>query len=304
MIAPRLPVLCLLTCFVVPAASAQSATALNGVYNGTYTCAQGSTKMKLSLMASPSGDVSALFTFYLPPGTQKQAFSYSLRGQYNSQTAKISLVPVRWETASPPNFGMVGMNGTFTSDELAGTITGPGCRGFNVERDRAESANIAAVMSAQKTGTNAATPPPPQPPPQDAFAAALLRQAPNGVRPAVSAPAAAQPKPAPAGAPVASAATKPAIEKPAPSPVATNVSAPVAVVQEPQNYWSGYRTDMIRQVFDGGFGSARGSAGGDHQVKRRKIARLWLEPHQFAVAKHTQEEQRGKIQRQLYDEAE
>jgi len=27
------------------------------------------------------------------------------------------------------------------------------------------------------------------------------------------------------------------------------------IVQKPQNYWRSYRTDMIRQVFDGGFGS-------------------------------------------------
>src|ERR1051326_8566397 len=71
---------CVITCLIAPAASAQSATALSGVYSGTYTCAQGNTKLNLSLTASASGDVSALFTFYLPSGTQKQAYTYSLRG--------------------------------------------------------------------------------------------------------------------------------------------------------------------------------------------------------------------------------
>jgi len=248
--------LCFLAGLAVTAASAQPAAAIDGVYNGTYACGQGSTRLKLSLMLRANGDISALFTFYLPPGTQNQPYTYSLQGQYNPQTAKLTLVPVRWETASPPNFGMVGMNGTFTSTEISGTITGPGCRTFNVERSQAESADIAAVMAAQKGGAKLLPPPPSRPPAEDAFTAALRAQAPAGVRlpPAASPPA--QPKPAPAVArtPVATAA-KTASEKPPATPATASASAAAALVSQPQNYWSGYRTDLIRQVFDGGFGS-------------------------------------------------
>jgi hypothetical protein len=145
----------------------------------------------LSLTAS-GADLSALFTFYLPPGTQKQGYTYSLHGAYDSRTAKFSLVPVRWETDHPSNFVMVGVNGTFESDELSGTITGAGCTTFHVDRDQAESAKIASVMSGQKSVAAPASAPPS--PDQDRYAAALRAQAPASAR---SAYPPAQPRQAP-----------------------------------------------------------------------------------------------------------
>ncbi len=66
---------------LAPNAQAQSAaTAINGVYNGTYTCALGPRTLKLSLLASGNGSLTGLFTFYLPPTSHTQAFSYSLSG--------------------------------------------------------------------------------------------------------------------------------------------------------------------------------------------------------------------------------
>ena len=60
-----------------PNAKAQSAaTAINGVYNGTYTCAIGPRTLKLSLLASGNGSLTGVFTFYLPPTSHTQAFSY------------------------------------------------------------------------------------------------------------------------------------------------------------------------------------------------------------------------------------
>ena len=44
----------------------------------------------------------------------------------------------------PDNVGMVGLNGTFDSNELTGTVIGAGCSTFEVERDRAESTRSAA----------------------------------------------------------------------------------------------------------------------------------------------------------------
>src|SRR5262245_52457596 len=113
---PRIARFLLFTCFtlhlVAPAARAQNASALNGVYNGTYRCAQGPTNLKLSVTATAGGELSGLFTFYLPPGTQNQGYTYSLHGQYDPRSAKFSLMPVRWETEHPANFVMVGMNGS------------------------------------------------------------------------------------------------------------------------------------------------------------------------------------------------
>ncbi len=178
----------LVVLFVVPATRAQTTTALTGVYNGTYSCGQGTTKLKLSLRVSAAGDISGLFTFYLPPGTQQQGYTYSLHGQYNPQTAKIALTPMRWETEHPANFVMVGMNGTFGSNKLAGTITGGPCSTFSVQRSQTESAQIAHVMAAQKLVVAP-------------LAAPVHGQAPTSARSALPAPAMrSQPAPVSAAA--------------------------------------------------------------------------------------------------------
>src|SRR5262249_16848735 len=78
----------LLTWFA-SAATAQTPANLTGVYNGKYTCSQGATNLKLSMVASADGDISALFTFYLPAGTQQQGYTYSLHGEYNSKTSRV-----------------------------------------------------------------------------------------------------------------------------------------------------------------------------------------------------------------------
>ena len=196
--------------FVAPAASAQNPAALTGVYNGTYRCGQGATNLKLSLTTTAGGELSGLFTFYLPPGTQNQGYTYSVRGQYDARTAKFSLMPVRWETQHPANFSMVGMNGSFESTELTGSITGPSCTTFNVERNQSESANIAAVMALQKSVAPAETAAAPA---QSAYEAALRAQAPAGVRASLPAPA-----PQSATTPAAARPVNPSPQQQAPAP--------------------------------------------------------------------------------------
>jgi hypothetical protein len=181
--------------FVASDTTAQNPAALTGVYNGTYRCAQGATNLKLSLTVTPGGELSGLFTFYLPPGTQNQGYTYSLRGQYDARTAKFSLMPERWETQHPANFMMVGMNGAFDSTELTGTITGAGCSTFNLERNQSESANIAAVMALQKSVAPADTG---SAPAQGAYEAALRAQAPSSARAALQASPAPSRTPSPA----------------------------------------------------------------------------------------------------------
>src|ERR1700682_6227178 len=66
-------------------AQAQSAAnAINGVYNGTYNCALGPRTLKLSLLASGNGSLTGVFTFYLPPDSHTQAFSYSMSGTFDA----------------------------------------------------------------------------------------------------------------------------------------------------------------------------------------------------------------------------
>ncbi len=137
---------------------AQTAGTLTGVYNGKYTCAQGPTNLKLSVVVSPIGDVSALFTFYLPAEAPKQGYTYSLHGQFEPQTGKVLLTPVRWETEHAANLGMVGMDGALSGDRLSGRVTGGRCTTFDLTRDKGETANIAAVITAQKNGGKPVTP--------------------------------------------------------------------------------------------------------------------------------------------------
>lgn len=150
-----------LACLAPRVASAQAAGALTGTYAGTYRygCGQGVTNLKLTLVSTPGGSVFGTFTLYLPPGTQKDAYTYSLQGTFNPASLKFTLTPVKWETAAPANVPVLGLSGTFDSNELTGTLTGgqARCTTFDVERT---SAAVAAAPSS--TVSRAPVPAPPQ----------------------------------------------------------------------------------------------------------------------------------------------
>jgi hypothetical protein len=136
-----------------PNAQAQSAaTAINGVYNGTYTCAIGPRTLKLSLLASGNGSLTGVFTFYLPPTSHTEAFSYSLNGMFDAASGKFKLNPVKWETPPPGGYVMVGMDGAFDpgTGQVAGKITYGSCGAFQATRDQAASANVASRIASQK----------------------------------------------------------------------------------------------------------------------------------------------------------
>ena len=153
-IAARLSISAVFTLWVfAPNAQAQSAaTAINGVYNGTYTCAIGPRTLKLSLLASGNGSLTGVFTFYLPPTSRTQAFSYSLNGTIDAASGKFKLDPVKWEVPPPGGYMMVGMDGAFdpSTGQVAGKITYGNCRNFQATRDQAASANIATVIAPPK----------------------------------------------------------------------------------------------------------------------------------------------------------
>ena len=137
---------------------AAGAPAINGVYNGTYVCAQGETPMKLALTASADGALTGLFSFYLKRNGSSQAFTYSLKGKYQSATQKFHLDPAKWETSKPAGFAMVGMEGVYNpkTGQISGQIPVAGCHSFQATKDKAASANVAAGFAPQKTGTQAA----------------------------------------------------------------------------------------------------------------------------------------------------
>jgi TPR repeat protein len=171
-------------CVFAPNAKAQSAaTAVNGVYNGTYTCAIGPRTLKLSLLASGDGSLTGVFTFYLPPDSHTQAFSYSMSGTFDAVSGKFKLNPLKWETPPPGGYSMVGIDGAFDpgTGQVAGKITNGSCGAFQATRDQAESANTAGAVAPQKAA--GAVQPPPKTP-----AAPPARQLPNAAATRTSAP--------------------------------------------------------------------------------------------------------------------
>lgn len=160
--------------FAANAEAQSAATAINGVYNGSYTCALGPRALKLSLLASGKGSLTGVFTFYLPPTSHTQAFSYSMSGTFDAASGKFKLNPVKWEVPPPGSYSMVGMDGAFDpgTGQVAGRITNGSCGAFQATRDQAESANMTSIIAPQKVAGAAQPPPktvvPAVPPPQNA----------------------------------------------------------------------------------------------------------------------------------------
>jgi hypothetical protein len=119
-----------------PAAPAR----IDGVYDGTYTCAQGPGTLKLSLAAGPGNSLTGLFTFYVPPRSHDRAYSYRLSGTYDAESGQFRLNPLAWETPPPPGYVMVGMDGTLDRGKVAGKITFGTCGGFEATRVASKAA--------------------------------------------------------------------------------------------------------------------------------------------------------------------
>ena len=119
--------------------------AIDGVYDGTYTCAIGPRTLKLSLAAS--GQIlTATFTFYLPPTSHGHAYSYSMSGTLDAATGKFRLTPVKWETQAPPGYVMVGMDGVFDSSkgEVTGKILFDRCSTFEARNALSQTTTLGA----------------------------------------------------------------------------------------------------------------------------------------------------------------
>jgi hypothetical protein len=115
--------------------------AITGVYNGSYRCARGPVKLKLTLVAPGDGSLTGVFMFDLPANSRTRTASYTLSGTYDGPTGEFRLVPVEWEPPAPPGYVMVGMDGSFNSsaEQVSGKITYATCTTFEAARDKAQS---------------------------------------------------------------------------------------------------------------------------------------------------------------------
>ncbi|MEQ1764947.1 MAG: hypothetical protein ABL984_17600 [Pyrinomonadaceae bacterium] len=122
---------------IVPSpASAQRLPNMAGNWSGTYTCAQGLTKLRLAIFQTSASSVTAVFKFSadstnpaVPSGR------YWMSGSYHRRSGKIMFRPSRW-IKRPTNYLMVGLDGNVESDNssISGTVLNSACSTFTVSR--------------------------------------------------------------------------------------------------------------------------------------------------------------------------
>ena len=203
-----------------PAAPVAKLSSINGVYNGTYAGPEGPTKFKLTIMQLGQGALGGTFTVYLTSNSGTQAYTYSLEGS-SGQGWRFQLDPRDWDTVPPTNFEKRVIQGTFVPNlsqntaTISGVMGGAGFPKFEATWDATESTNIPGAIAAQK-----AVGPPAVPPLAPSVVAARV------------------------------AAHAEALKTAPPAQLASK-----DLVRKSKAYWDTYQTDIIRQVFDGGFGS-------------------------------------------------
>jgi hypothetical protein len=214
-----------------PAAPIARLHSIDGVYNGTYTSGQGPpTKFKLTITQTGHGNLAGVFTVYLPTDLGTKAFTYSLEGGNDPGHHRFQLMPREWDTVPPNNFETMPFDGLYMLDvarnaarilnwQMPGPRFGPK---FEATWDATESADINGAIAAQK----AAGPPRVPPPTAEQVAAQAAAHA------------------------ASVTAHADALKNAPPAQLASKY-----LVRKTKAYWDAYQTDMIRQVFDGGFGS-------------------------------------------------
>lgn len=101
----------------VPAPAKGSFT---GVWQGTYTCAQGVTGLTLTFAAPAGGEVTAEVSFYAVasnPGVPSGRFTV-VGSQPAPGDRKLEMFPLGW-IERPPGYAMIGFDLELSADELA-----------------------------------------------------------------------------------------------------------------------------------------------------------------------------------------
>jgi hypothetical protein len=214
-----------------PAAPITRLHAIDGVYNGTYTGKEGPIKFKLTITQLGGGKLAGVCTVFLPVDSGTKGYTYSLEGVNDPSHRHFELYDREWDTIPPKDFEKTGWDGTFAPNVAANSarifsVQRPGPRfgpKFEATWDPVESADLTVAMAAQR-----AVGPPRVPPPTAQEIAAKAAAHIEAVR-----------------------AHADALEHAPPKQLASK-----NLVRKSQQYWDGYKTDMIREIFDGGFGAA------------------------------------------------
>ena len=124
-------------------ASAQAASVVTGVYEGSYQCSNGSVKLKLAIVAGNDGSARGRLTFAQPDNMGGASGSFNLKGNYDPATGKFKLQPLNWNPPVPPGVEMLGVDGSFDArnKRVSGSMTG-GCSTFRATRNEEDSAAL------------------------------------------------------------------------------------------------------------------------------------------------------------------
>ena len=107
---------------------------LAGVYVGRFRCGLGSFDLRLTVTEADAGALAAIFD-YSPLGAPgQQRFIFDLAGKEETSLHRFQLTPTRWESGHPPQYQMVGMEGTWDQKTRAldGKFSNVFCGGFHL----------------------------------------------------------------------------------------------------------------------------------------------------------------------------
>jgi hypothetical protein len=120
----------------VTVASAAPTPAPTGVWEGSYTCRQGLTGLRLTIGAGQGSSLTADFAFHaLPSNPGGPSGDFTMRGTYSND--RMVLTQDHW-VQQPAGYDMVDLASgppTNGGKSLSGSVTTPGCTTFAVQKN-------------------------------------------------------------------------------------------------------------------------------------------------------------------------
>ena len=114
---------------------------MDGVWEGTYSCAQGNTGLSLFVSGQADGRLRTVFYFYpTPDNPMVPVGCFGMSGTYDATTGEAHFTAGQW-ILRPPGFVTVDLAGTVDArlTRMSGDVDGPGCDTFSLRHVAAAS---------------------------------------------------------------------------------------------------------------------------------------------------------------------
>ncbi|MFB4317701.1 hypothetical protein [Actinomadura sp. 21ATH] len=109
---------------------------LSGIWEGTYTCNQGLTRLRLTLSQQSTGQITGVLRFSADPSNPSvPTGSYTVKGALSGDTLRLQ--GDSW-ISRPGDYVMVSLDAQLSAtdpDQIQGAIDGSGCSTFTVRRN-------------------------------------------------------------------------------------------------------------------------------------------------------------------------